>query len=120
MARVDSDTQFAIKNVALFKTHGDYKLAKFIYYYMVGGLIKTQVEINSKGGAQSFLGLNDMRNLIYFVISTDERNEIVDYLDNRCNRIDKAIENANKQISLLQERKQIIINDVVTGKVKVA
>jgi hypothetical protein len=30
-----------------------------------------------------------------------------------------AIESANKQIALLQERKQIIINDVVTGKVKV-
>ena len=33
--------------------------------------------------------------------------------------IDIAVSNATQQISLLQERKQIIINDVVTGKVKV-
>lgn len=33
--------------------------------------------------------------------------------------IDNAIDIANRQITLLQERKQIIINDVVTGKVKV-
>lgn len=32
---------------------------------------------------------------------------------------EQALGNAKKQISLLQERKQIIINDVVTGKVKI-
>ena len=35
------------------------------------------------------------------------------------NPIDSSISQCNKMISLLQERKQIIINDVVTGKVKV-
>ena len=34
-------------------------------------------------------------------------------------KIDFSISQCNKMISLLQERKQIIINDVVTGKVKV-
>ena len=34
-------------------------------------------------------------------------------------KIDTSISQCNKMISLLQERKQIIINDVVTGKVKV-
>ena len=33
--------------------------------------------------------------------------------------IDSSISQCNEMISLLQERKQIIINDVVTGKVKV-
>ena len=48
-----------------------------------------------------------------------EQKEIVDYLDNICEKLDFAIANCNRQISLLQERKQIIINEVVTGKVKV-
>ena len=34
-------------------------------------------------------------------------------------KIDSSISQCNKMISLLKERKQIIINDVVTGKVKV-
>lgn len=109
----------AIKNVALFKTMGDIVLAKYLYYYMIGGLINTQVDINSRGGAQAFLGLNDMRNLVYFDIPSDERKAIVEYLDRRLTMINLSLHNANKQISLLQERKQIIINDVVTGKVKV-
>lgn len=35
-------------------------------------------------------------------------------------RFDSAITNCQRQIALLQERKQIIINEVVTGKVKVS
>ena len=45
--------------------------------------------------------------------------EIVDYLNTAIAPIDDAIKNCQNQISLLQERKQIIINEVVTGKVKV-
>lgn len=48
-----------------------------------------------------------------------EQKKIADYLDNKIAGIDSCISNINQQISLLQERKQIIINDVVTGKVKV-
>lgn len=35
-------------------------------------------------------------------------------------KIDTAITNCQRQITLLQERKQIIINEVVTGKVRVS
>lgn len=45
--------------------------------------------------------------------------EIVDYLNTAIAPIDDAIKNCQNQISLLQERKQIIINEVVTGKIKV-
>ena len=48
-----------------------------------------------------------------------EQITIVNYLDSVTSKIDSSISQCNKMISLLQERKQIIINDVVTGKVKV-
>ncbi len=48
-----------------------------------------------------------------------EQKKVADYLDNKIAGIDSCISDINKQISLLQERKQIIINDVVTGKVKI-
>ena len=48
-----------------------------------------------------------------------EQQEIVDYINSTVYPINDTIQNYQKQISLLQERKQIIINDVVTGKVKV-
>lgn len=48
-----------------------------------------------------------------------EQREIADYLNAEIGKIEQAINTYTKQISLLQERKQIIINEVVTGKVKV-
>jgi type I restriction enzyme S subunit len=51
--------------------------------------------------------------------SKKEQEKIVGHIKRLINPIESAIKNAEKQISLLQERKQIIINDVVTGKIKV-
>lgn len=48
-----------------------------------------------------------------------EQQQIVTYLDSEMQRFDSAITNCQRQITLLQERKQIIINEVVTGTVRV-
>lgn len=50
----------------------------------------------------------------------EEQKAIADYLDLAIKPFDSAISNCQRQIALLQERKQIIINEVVTGKVKVS
>ena len=60
-----------------------------------------------------------LKGLPILLPSLQEQYAIASYLDNKINEIDLCLDNIIKQISLLQERKQIIINDVVTGKVKV-
>lgn len=64
---------------------------------------------------QSSTGLIDM-----IIPPIVEQQAIVSYLDKEMQKFDSAISNCQRQISLLQERKQIIINEVVTGKVKVS
>jgi type I restriction enzyme S subunit len=49
----------------------------------------------------------------------EEQKTIVEHIIQKIKPIDKNIIACNNRITLLQERKQIIINDVVTGKVKV-
>jgi type I restriction enzyme S subunit len=49
-----------------------------------------------------------------------EQEAIVKYLDEETGKIDRAIEVKRRQIALLRERREIIIDEVVTGKVKVA
>ena len=51
--------------------------------------------------------------------SDDEQNEIINYANSIITPLNMAIDNCINKITYLQERKQIIINDVVTGKVKV-
>ena len=60
-----------------------------------------------------------LKGLPILLPSLQEQYAIASYLDSKINEIDLCLDNKTKQISLLQERKQIIINDVVTGKVKV-
>lgn len=111
---------FSIKNVALFRTLGDLNLAKFIKYYFESGLLKKQIELKSRGGAQGFLALGDIRNLVFFKMPSEERNQIVKYLDNDIsNKIERAISCKQKEIEKLKEYKAVLINSAVTGKIKV-
>lgn len=48
-----------------------------------------------------------------------EQTEIARYLDDKTQTIDKIVENINTQISTLKELRKTLINDVVTGKIKV-
>lgn len=49
-----------------------------------------------------------------------EQADIVEHISKHCENISQAIASAERKIALLRERKQIIINEVVTGKVKVS
>ena len=60
-----------------------------------------------------------IKNAYVILPPLDEQKAIANHIKDRVVIIDKAIKGHNQQISLLQERKQIIINDVVTGKVKI-
>ena len=51
--------------------------------------------------------------------NTEEQTAIVDFLDKKCASIDSSISKAQHQVELLQEYKQSLITEVVTGKRKV-
>ena len=88
---------------------------KFLLYAMRSANLNS---LNSSN-AQPLITGTKVKNVSIPYPSKDIQKKIVSYIDNRIYQIDKVIENYSSSISLLQERKQIIINDVVTGKVKV-
>ena len=61
-----------------------------------------------------------LKAVIVLLPPKSEQIEIAEYITKRVVLIDAAIKRHTDRIKLLQERKQIIINDVVTGKVKVS
>ena len=75
--------------------------------------------ITGVGSGLSRLYTSDLYSIYVPLPSMQEQLMIVEYIDSSTANIKTTITNAEKQITLLQERKQIIINDVVTGKVKV-
>lgn len=116
---VKSRRPFSIKNVALFKVLNNKSLAKLILYYLQSGLLEIQISLLSRGGAQSFLSLGDIRNLVIPKIPNDELAKLVSFFTNKTAKIDKTIEFAKKGIDLLKERRTALISAAVTGKIDV-
>lgn len=71
------------------------------------------------GSAQPKLSQSNLNMVKLPIPPNEEQKDIVAYINNAIIPIDRAIESREKLISLLRERKQIIINEVVTGKIKV-
>lgn len=73
----------------------------------------------SQTAAQPGIAVNNIKNIIFPYPSLQEQKQIAAYLNHKCATIDTSISNAQHQIELLQEYKQSLITEVVTGKRKV-
>lgn len=92
---------------------------KFLKYAVSSDSFMTNIIRNSVGASYPSISSNTLMGQKFPVPHLSEQKRIAGYLDDTTSHIDSSISQCEKMISLLQERKQIIINDVVTGKVKV-
>ena len=93
-------------------------IGEFLYYYLICNF-RYKIE---EGGAKSTVDSVRLPWLKAFpicVLPKNEQNQIISYIHKSINPIDDGIANCERMISLLQERKQIIINEVVTAKKKI-
>ena len=97
-----------------YDTHMKY----FLYYYLEqnrnGSLLS-----NSKT-LRSTMTFDLFSQLRLPVPSLTEQQAIADYLDTKTAHIDRIVTTINTQIDKLKELRKTLINDVVTGKIKVA
>lgn len=106
----------------LIKAHMDLQkvLPKFVYLYtQTFAYQRWKESIFIQATIQNISG-ERYANMQIPMPTLEEQNNIIDMLTPKMQRFDSAISNCQRQIALLQERKQIIINEVVTGKVKVS
>jgi len=116
---VRDTAEFSIKNVALFKTVDCESLAQYILFYLQSGLLDVQISLLSRGGAQGFLSLGDLRNLVFFKLPENELKAIVVELRKRAIKFDNLIVKAELAIKIIQERRTALISAAVTGKIDV-
>ena len=75
---------------------------------------------NSTAGAKMpRVSMSFMANLPVIIPPIPEQKVIADYLDTKTTQIDQIIQTINTQIEKLKELRKTLINDVVTGKIKV-
>lgn len=95
-------------------------ISRYLMYYTRSGIYENWKNSIFIQATIQNIGADKYSNLRIPLPSISEQKEIINFLDSEMYKIDKVLDMHKCQISLLQERKQIIINDVVTGKVKVS
>jgi type I restriction enzyme S subunit len=78
-----------------------------------------QLKENAYGGTKIQLSLDDIADLELPLPPVAEQRRIVEFLDERCDRIDTLIAKATEVIDTLREYRSALITDAVTGKIDV-
>ena len=71
------------------------------------------------GGLRQSMKFDDIKVFPFVLPPLSEQKAIADYLDTKTAQIDQIIQTINTQIERLKELRKTLINDVVTGKIKV-
>lgn len=80
---------------------------------------KTDITLSSNATTIDVIYTDTIKNIVLPVPPLSEQQNISTYLDKKCASIDASISKAQHQVDLLQEYKQSLITEVVTGKRKV-
>lgn len=86
---------------------------KYLYYYLQYNLAEEVIKLSAKTTVDS-LRLPYLQNFVVVIPSRQEQKLIANYLNQKTAQIDEAIATKQQQISLLKERKQIIVQQAVT------
>jgi type I restriction enzyme S subunit len=90
---------------------------KFYYYWFLG--FQELVKNMGRGGGQPNINKDMIKQFPTVKLSLSEQTEIVSYLDEHTQLIDKTISVEQRRIDTLKEYRQSLISEVVTGKRKV-
>jgi type I restriction enzyme S subunit len=90
---------------------------RFLFYWFIS---KRDFIISlSYGGGQPNISQDTIKSLRVPVPLFSDQSQIADYLETKTTQIDRIIQSINTQIQKLKELRKTLINDVVTGKIKV-
>ena len=90
---------------------------KFLYYYFVSQ--NSFLQSIGTGTTYIAISMKDITNLLIAFPPHTEQNAIAVYLDDKTAQIDAILTNIGEQITKLTQLRKTLINDVVTGKIKV-
>lgn len=95
-------------------------LPAFLNYQLQSDTFRKIMQIEGKGFTRMNLKMEKVNDFtIYIPDSIEEQATIVKYLNERNAQIDTILTNISEQITKLTQLRKTLINDVVTGKIKV-
>lgn len=92
---------------------------QFAVYALSSMNVRRQGEVDTLGSTSPHVNISTIRNYSILLPPLCEQEKIVNYLDEKCHKIDMLIEQKEKIITELEEYKRSLIYEHVTGKKEV-
>lgn len=107
-----------VNKLAALKFIANRNFDKYLYYY-IQSIAFSEEFFSLINGLIGGVSVNKLKEFNIILPAKSEQHAIASYLDAKTNTIDKIIANIQTQISSLKALRKTLINDVVTGKIKV-
>lgn len=93
---------------------------KYLFYLLQSEIFKKSCIATMTGtGGLKRVSVEFIKNYICYIPRIEEQKRIINFLDNKCNVIDKLIDNKQKIVEGLEAYKKSLIYEYVTGKKEV-
>ena len=119
IARVKVNFEFTVWSpIAVVKLKPQINSA-YIEFVLKSNVGQYQIDFFCTHNTQSNIAMKDIPLIQIPFPPNEEQSAIADYLDEKTQKLDAIVSNIQKQIETLKELRKTLINDVVTGKIKV-
>jgi len=112
---IETDAEFAIKNVALFKTDNN-QSPHFLRYYLGSDYVIRKMEKDAKGATQKFVGLGYLRSFPINVPPFDIQISVVKELEDYERHTKKLFSSYQSKLNQLINLKQSILKQAFNGE----
>ncbi|MBJ6609400.1 MAG: restriction endonuclease subunit S [Candidatus Thiothrix moscowensis] len=106
------------QHIAFVRLKKKYRRNYFSIFFKVN-CVKEYIRTEQTGASKEAFTLAQIANLAIPVPPVEEQEAIATYLDDKTGRIDAIVAKLKEQVEKLQELRKTLIQDVVTGKIRV-
>ena len=110
----DDNNVIVSTGFAVLKTYNSNP--QYIEFFVKSNYFSYMVTINSNGVSYPAINIENLLNIFLVIPDMQTQQQIVDYLDRRCEEIDNLIKIKQAKIEKLKEYKKSLIYQYVTGK----
>ncbi|ECZ4670079.1 restriction endonuclease subunit S [Campylobacter upsaliensis] len=103
--------------IFLVRTLKEMCFVKYLFFIINSQYFKEFVNVKTSGSTIKHLYQSDFHDLKIPLPPLQEQKQIANFLDEKCEKINSAIEKTKRQIELIKEYKNTLINEAVCGRV---
>ncbi|EDP6901532.1 restriction endonuclease subunit S [Campylobacter upsaliensis] len=103
--------------IFLVRTMKKMCFVKYLFFIINSQYFKEFVNVKTSGSTIKHLYQSDFHDLKIPLPPLQEQKQIANFLDKKCEKINSAIEKTKRQIELIKEYKNTLINEAVCGRI---